>query len=234
MSAGHPAGGHTAAVDPTAGAAAFHLDEMECALDGITTPAAAAAATALAAAAADSDPEQIMLALRGLPVFPNPPPEDSASTTPEAAFVVAGGPTCLLREVLLAPYPHPEAPDQLYATIDAVRRAQNISDFKPALRALKTVLLVWKKKHLWSVLRNHPDMTLSDGLAYEIRRASERRERAAYKAAERERREEEEREFARKMAEQGENGEHEQEPEKPAPLAQPTHHRADDSEDDGQ
>ena len=184
----------------------IQFDAMECELDGITSNERAHVERIDANVRADSDPEQIMLALRGLPIFPNLPTKADASETPEAAFIVGGGPTCLLREVLMAPYPHPDAPRQLYETIDAARRAQNTSEFKPALRALKLVLMVWKKKHVWKVLRENPHMTLQDGLDDEIRRSEERKLRAEYKEAERARKLEEERIFQQKMAEQ-ESGE---------------------------
>lgn len=184
-----------------------HLDDMEAALDGVSTVAAAKLASDLAAVRADGDPEQIMLSLRGLPVFPTPLDEADSSTTPEAAFIVAGGPTCLLREVLLAPYPHPDAPAQVYATIDRARRLQNAGEYKTALRLLRHVLVIWKKKHIWKMLRESPSMSLEEAMAEELRLVEERRLRVLRKEAERVRREEEEREFARKMAEQGEDGE---------------------------
>lgn len=187
--------------------APLQLDAMEAALDGIETAPEAAAHFAEAARRADADPQQIMLALRGLPLFPEITGAGSAiSTTPEAAFITAGGPTCLLREVMLPPYPHESAPLQLYAGMDRARRLQNQSDFKAAIAQLELVLRVWRLKHLWKLLREEPSLDLAQGLEEDVRRTEERRLRALYREEERKRQEEEEAEFARKMAESGTDG----------------------------
>jgi len=181
-------------------------DAMECALDGVATAEEAAARLAAASQRADQDPELIMLALRGLPVYPSPIVNTGAHAPPEAAFVVSGGPPALLREVLLPPYPLEEAPAQLYAALEQARRLQSSSEFKPAVQLLFLVLRVWRKKHLWKLLREEPSMTLAEALEEDVRRTDQRRLRAIYKEEERIRREEEEAEFARKMAETEEGG----------------------------
>ena len=208
---------------------ALSLDAMEAALDGIQTATEAATHYAQAARRADADPEQIMLALRGLPLFPEVTgPGSVLSTTPEAAFITAGGPTCLLREVMLPPYPHESAPLQLYAGMDRARRMQNQSDFKGAIAQLELVLRVWRLKHLWKLLRDEPALDLAQGLEEDVRRTEERRLRALYREEERKRQEEEEAEFARKMAESGTDGDSGAADDAPKPNA----HSDSDSESD--
>jgi hypothetical protein len=156
-----------------------------------------------AASLADADGELIQLSLRGLPVYPSPLSNNGSEPPPEAAFVVAGGPVALLREVLLPPYPLDEAPAQVYAGLEEARRLQSRSAFKPAVGVLTSVIRVWRKKHVWKLLRDDPAMTLQDALEEEVRRSEQRRRRALAKEEQRRKREEDEAEFARRMAEGG-------------------------------
>lgn len=49
--------------------------------------------------------------------------------TPDAAFAVGEGPCCLIREVMLPPLPHFQAPPQLYWILEEARKKQNVGRF---------------------------------------------------------------------------------------------------------
>jgi len=183
----------------TGGGLAAPLDPLEAALDGIENEDAARRREERSKRRAHIDPELIMLTLRGLPVFPNPPQQ--SQSPPEAAFTVGGGPPSLVRDVLLPPYPHSDAPTQIYTALDHVRRMHNHGEYRSAVRLANHVLRVWKRKTSWKFLKEHPEASLQEAIEEDDRRMELRRIRAIKREKERRKAAEEEAEFLRRKKE---------------------------------
>lgn len=101
------------------------------------------------------EPEKCFLLLMNLPDFPDPPA--TISNVREAAFMVHGGPCCLIREVILPPEQHPECPDVIFQWIEEARQLHNSTQSQNALSRLNLAIELWSHKSIWKKIRQGVD-----------------------------------------------------------------------------